>query len=47
MSVRSCGGLRMSIEICILSVLLTLGPGAISFDALLRHLYRREQGVNA
>ena len=33
--------------ICILSVLLTLGPGAISFDALLRHLYRREQGVNA
>jgi hypothetical protein len=25
-------------------VLVSLGPGAISFDALLRHLYRREQG---
>ena len=29
--------------ICILSVLLSLGPGAISFDALLQYLYRREQ----
>ena len=29
--------------ICILSVPLSLGPGAISFDALLQYLYRREQ----
>lgn len=29
--------------LCILAVLVALGPGAISIDALLRHLYRREQ----
>jgi uncharacterized membrane protein YphA (DoxX/SURF4 family) len=33
--------------ICILAVLLSVGAGAISFDALLRTLYRREQGAAA
>ena len=32
--------------IAILAVLFSLGPGAISIDALLRYLYRREQGLN-
>jgi putative oxidoreductase len=32
--------------ICILLVLLSLGPGAISLDALLRYLYRREEAVS-
>ena len=33
--------------ICILAVLVSLGPGAISFDALLRYLYRREQAAGS